>query len=428
MDSDEVVAGPLLAVIGIGYVGLPLVAAFGRIRPSIGFDTDPVRIGELRDGVDRTGEIDGSELAASTMLTFTSDPEAIRAASIYIVTVPTPIDADKRPDLAPLLEATELVGGLLAPGDLIVYESTVYPGATEDVCVPILEERSGLRCNADFTVGYSPERINPGDPVHRLGSILKVTSGSTAEAAERVDELYRSVIPAGTHRAPSIRVAEAAKVIENTQRDVNIALINELAVLFARLGLDTHDVLAAAGTKWNFLPFTPGLVGGHCIGVDPYYLTHKATEVGHHPEVILAGRRINDAMGQHVAERVALELARAGRPVGGARCLVLGLAFKENCRDLRNTGVVNVIATLRDLGMLVDVCDPQVDPVEARSRYGLDLVPLDVALARSYDAAVLAVAHRDFDGIADALRAAVGEGVIFDVKGVLPREIVDGRL
>ena len=429
MDSDEVVAGPLLAVIGIGYVGLPLVAAFGRIRPSIGFDTDPVRIGELRDGVDRTGEIDGSELAASTMLTFTSDPEAIRAASIYIVTVPTPIDADKRPDLAPLLEATELVGGLLAPGDLVVYESTVYPGATEDVCVPILEERSGLRCNADFTVGYSPERINPGDPVHRLGSILKVTSGSTAEAAERVDELYRSVIPAGTHRAPSIRVAEAAKVIENTQRDVNIALINELAVLFARLGLDTHDVLAAAGTKWNFLPFTPGLVGGHCIGVDPYYLTHKATEVGHHPEVILAGRRINDRMGAHVAETVVKLMLGHGIGVCNSRILVLGLAFKENCPDLRNTRVVDIIDALRDYSIAVDCFDPWVDRAEAKHEYAIDCLPA-LPTPGGYDAVILAVAHRDFIALgAPALRAlGKARSILYDVKSILPAAAVDGRL
>lgn len=417
-----------MAVVGIGYVGLPLATAFARVRRTIAYDRDCGRIDELRLGIDRTLEVTADELRSVPQLAFTCNAADLASASVYIVAVPTPIDDDKQPDLRPLVSASETVADCLAPGDLVIYESTVYPGATEEVCVPILEERSGLVLNRDFAVGYSPERINPGDSSHRLDSIVKVTSGSSLQAAAAVAELYGEIIPAGTHPAPSIRVAEAAKVIENTQRDVNIALVNEFAVLFSRLGLDTHDVLAAARTKWNFLPFAPGLVGGHCIGVDPYYLTYKAIEVGHHPEVILAGRRTNDSMGQHVAERVVLELSRAGVTARGARCLVLGLAFKENCPDLRNTGVMSVVSALREFGLGVDVCDPRVDPVAAAEAYGLDLVGLDAALGGTYDAAVLAVAHRDFEGIGAALRAAVGSGVIFDVKGALPREIVNGRL
>ena len=417
-----------VAVVGIGYVGLPLAVAFGSVRPTIGFDIDPVRIDELKSGLDRTLEVDATELASATQLTFSCEPGDIAAAGTYIVTVPTPIDDAKDPDLGPLLAATELIGGLLSPGDLVVYESTVYPGATEEVCVPILETRSGLVLNVDFFVGYSPERINPGDRGHRLTDIVKVTSGSTPQVAQDVDDLYREIITAGTHRAPSIRVAEAAKVIENTQRDVNIALVNELAVLFSKLDIDTADVLAAAGTKWNFLRFAPGLVGGHCIGVDPYYLTHKAQSVGHEAEVILAGRRINDAMGSHVAERVVLELSRLGVAATGARCLVMGLAFKENCPDLRNTGVISVVRALAEYGVAVQVCDPHVSAVEAKSLYGLDLVSVDNALAATYDAVVFAVAHDDFLDLGPRLRAAVGDGVIFDVKSVLPREIVTGRL
>lgn len=417
-----------LAVVGIGYVGLPLAAAFGRVRPTIAYDRDCARIDELRLGIDRTLELTADEMISASHLRFTCNAADLRTASVYIVAVPTPIDGEKQPDLGPLVTASEAVGDCLARGDLVVYESTVYPGATEEVCVPILEERSGLVLNRDFAVGYSPERINPGDRGHRLDSIVKVTAGSNPQAAAAVDDLYGEIISAGTHMAPSIRVAEAAKVIENTQRDVNIALVNEFAVLFGRLGLDTHDVLAAARTKWNFLPFAPGLVGGHCIGVDPYYLTYKAIEVGHHPEVMLAGRRTNDSMGQHVAERVVLELSRVGVAARGARCLVLGLAFKENCPDLRNTGVMSVVSALREFGLAVSVCDPRVDPRAAAEAYGLDLVALDAALGGSYDAAVLAVAHSDFDDIGAALRIAVGTGVIFDVKGALPREIVDGRL
>jgi UDP-N-acetyl-D-galactosamine dehydrogenase len=417
-----------VAVVGIGYVGLPLAAAFGSVRPTIGFDIDRVRIDELKSGLDRTLEVDATELARATQLTFSCDTGDIAAAGTYIVTVPTPIDDAKEPDLGPLLAATELIGGLLSPGDLVVYESTVYPGATEEVCVPILEARSGLVLNVGFFVGYSPERINPGDRGHRLADIVKVTSGSTPQVAQEVDDLYREIITAGTHRAPSIRVAEAAKVIENTQRDVNIALVNELAVLFSKLSIDTADVLAAAGTKWNFLRFAPGLVGGHCIGVDPYYLTHKARAVGHEAEVILAGRRINDAMGAHVTERVVLALSRLGVAATGARCLVMGLAFKENCPDLRNTGVISVVRALAEYGVAVRVCDPHVSAAEAKSLYGLDLVSVDDALAGTYDAVVFAVAHEDFLDLGPRLRAAVGDGVIFDVKSVLPREIVTGRL
>ena len=418
----------VIAVIGLGYVGLPLAVEFGRCRTTIGFDIDSARIDELRRGHDRTMEVPEAELADTPRLTLTADPVELAGADVFIVTVPTPIDAAKRPDLRPLESASRTVGGVLRPGCVVIYESTVYPGATEEVCVPILAAESGLVFNTDFFAGYSPERINPGDKVHRLPDILKVTSGSTPEVAADVDELYREIITAGTHPAPSIRVAEAAKVIENTQRDVNVALINELAMLFGVLGIDTHDVLAAAGTKWNFLPFTPGLVGGHCIGVDPYYLTHKAQEVGHHPEVIMAGRRINDSMGPHVADEVVLLLARHGRPVSGARVLVLGLAFKENCPDVRNTRVVDIVGRLGEYSITAAVCDPWVDADEALKEYGLVLVGLDEALAGQWDAVVLAVAHEEFVGLAPAVRAAIGDGVVYDVKGAWPRELVDGRL
>ena len=418
----------VIAVIGLGYVGLPLAVEFGRHRETIGFDIDAARIDELRRGHDRTLEVSEPELADSPRLTLTADPSDLAGVEVFIVTVPTPIDAAKRPDLRPLESASRTVGGALRAGGVVIYESTVYPGATEEVCVPILAAESGLVFNTDFFAGYSPERINPGDKVHRLPDILKVTSGSTPEVAADVDELYREIITAGTHPAPSIRVAEAAKVIENTQRDVNVALINELAMLFGVLGIDTHDVLAAAGTKWNFLPFTPGLVGGHCIGVDPYYLTHKAQEVGHHPEVIMAGRRINDSMGPHVADEVVLLLARHGRPVSGARVLVLGLAFKENCPDVRNTRVVDIVGRLGEYSITAAVCDPWVDADEALKEYGLVLVGLDEALAGQWDAVVLAVAHEEFVGIAPAVRAAAVDGVVYDVKGAWPRELVDGRL
>jgi UDP-N-acetyl-D-galactosamine dehydrogenase len=408
-----------IAVIGMGYVGLPLAVEFARQTTVIGFDIKADRIAQLQAGHDATLEVPDADLAQAAGLTFSSDPEDLRQATVYIVTVPTPVDSGKRPDLRPLEAASRTVGAVLKPGDTVVYESTVYPGATEEVCVPILESVSGLTLNADFTVGYSPERINPGDHSHRLPDIKKVTSGSTPEAAEYIDGLYASIITAGTHRASSIRVAEAAKVIENTQRDVNIALINELAVLFNQLGIDTREVLEAAGTKWNFLPFRPGLVGGHCIGVDPYYLTFKAQEVGHHPEVILAGRRINDGMGAYVAEQLVLAMARKGLPITGARVLVLGLAFKENCPDLRNTRVVDILARLREYGLEVDVCDPWVDATEAKAEYGLDLVDLDSTLPGAYAGAVLAVQHREFADAGQRLRELVGNGVIYDVKGAL---------
>lgn len=417
-----------IALIGLGYVGLPLAVEFGKRRPVVGFDLKRSRIEELRRGLDRTREVSAEELAAARHLRFTDDPAELARCTVFIVTVPTPIDRHKRPDLTALLAASETVGKALKPGDLVIYESTVYPGCTEEDCVPVLERASGLVFNRDFTVGYSPERINPGDPEHRLPTIKKVTSGSTPEAVERVDALYREIITAGTHQAPSIRVAEAAKVIENTQRDVNIALINELAILFNRLGIDTQAVLEAAGTKWNFLPFRPGLVGGHCIGVDPYYLTHKAQEVGHHPEIILAGRRLNDAMGAYVAGRVVKLLIKRRRPVEGARALILGLTFKENCPDLRNTRVIDLIAELQDYGMNVDVHDPWADPEEARQEYGLELT--QKPQLGSYDAIVLAVAHRQYREMgAGAIRAWLQEGgVLYDVKHVLPPESVDGRL
>ena len=360
-----------IGIVGLGYVGLPLAIEFGKQYPTIGLDVKTKRIDELRSGVDSTCEVDADELASAGRLSFTSEIGDLADCNVYIVTVPTPIDAFKRPDLTALEKASEAVGRVLKAGDVVIYESTVYPGATEEVCVPILEAESGLVYNRDFHAGYSPERINPGDKEHRVSTILKVTSGSTPETAAFVDALYASVIQAGTHLASSIRVAEAAKVIENTQRDLNIALINELSLIFNRMGIDTHEVLAAAGTKWNFLPFRPGLVGGHCIGVDPYYLTHKAQEVGYHPEIILAGRRINDAMGSYVAEQVIKLMLRRKIQVTGSRVLVLGLAFKENCPDLRNSRVIDVINELRGYNILVDVCDPWVDPAEAEEEYGI---------------------------------------------------------
>ena len=363
-----------LAVVGLGYVGLPLAAEFARSREVLGFDISQSRVEALRAGLDATQELSREELAAAKGLSFTSDLEDLRACNTFIVTVPTPIDGHKRPDLTPLIKASETLGKVLKPGDLVIYESTVYPGATEEDCVPVLERVSGLRFNEDFFAGYSPERINPGDKEHRVATIMKVTSGSTPEIAERVDALYREIITAGTHRAPSIRVAEAAKVIENTQRDLNIALMNELAIIFNRLGIDTEAVLEAAGTKWNFLPFRPGLVGGHCIGVDPYYLTHKAQQVGYHPQIILAGRRLNDGMGAYAVSSLVKAMLRRRIQVEGARVLVLGLTFKENCPDLRNTRVVDIVSELEDYNVRVDVHDPWADAEEARAEYGYELV------------------------------------------------------
>ncbi|MEN1944771.1 Vi polysaccharide biosynthesis UDP-N-acetylglucosamine C-6 dehydrogenase TviB [Luteimonas sp. MJ293] len=428
-----------IAVVGLGYVGLPLAVEFGKQYDTVGFDINAARISELREGRDGTLEVEPELLAEATRLTYASDADGIANCNVYIVTVPTPIDSARRPDLTPLRKASEALGKLLRPGDTVIYESTVYPGCTEEVCVPILEQTSGLRFNASpvgaghareadtFSVGYSPERINPGDKAHRLTNILKVTSGSTPETADFVDALYASIITAGTHKTSSIKVAEAAKVIENTQRDLNIALVNDLAMLFNKLGIDTLEVLEAAGTKWNFLPFRPGLVGGHCISVDPYYLTHKAQEVGHHPDVILAGRRTNDGMGEYVANQVIRLMVRNGINPVRARVLVLGLAFKENCPDLRNTRVVDIIDALKGYNARVDVCDPWVDADEAKHEYGLNLTTPGQG---EYDAVVVAVGHEEFKKLGAAGIRAHGKpgAVLYDVKYVLPREAVDGRL
>ena len=473
-----------VAVVGLGYVGLPLAAAFGRHRRVIGFDVNAARIAELRAGRDSTLEVEPEELARAKGLEYTTDLEALRQATVYIVTVPTPIDTAKRPDLTPLLRASATIGKVLKPGDLVIYESTVYPGCTEEVCVPVLERESGLRYlregsetngardqrdrgghgdpaieagsagpapagsprfarddgealsprggtdapPAGFFCGYSPERINPGDKEHRIDTIRKVTSGSTPEAAERVDALYRQIITAGTHKASSIRVAEAAKVIENTQRDVNIALINELALIFNRLGIDTEEVLLAAGTKWNFLPFRPGLVGGHCIGVDPYYLTHKAQEIGYHPEMILAGRRINDGMGSYVAGQLVKAMLKRRIQVEGSRVLVMGLTFKENCPDLRNTRVVDIVKELGEYDVKVDVCDPWASPEEAMHEYGVTLSR--EPLSRGYDAIIVAVAHRQFREMGVETIRALGkpQHVLYDLKYLFPAGAADLRL
>ena len=417
-----------LAILGLGYVGLPLAVGFARKLDSLGFDINARRIAELQAHLDHTLEISSEELKATPGLRYSADSAELINRNVFIVTVPTPIDDARRPDLGPLEAASRTVGRAIQRGGVAIFESTVYPGATEEVCVPIIERESGLRFNEDFFVGYSPERINPGDKAHRLESIMKVTSGSTAEAADFVDALYRRVITAGTHKASSIRVAEAAKVIENTQRDLNIALINELALIFHRLGIDTSEVLAAAGTKWNFMPFRPGLVGGHCIGVDPYYLTHKAQQIGYHPEVILSGRRINDGMGSHVAQRVIKLMIQRRIHVAQSNVLVLGLAFKENCPDLRNTRVVDVIAELRGHHANVDVHDPWADADEADREYGLALVA-EPELGK-YDAIILAVAHRQFIEMGGQRIRALGKPgcILFDVKQVLPRDAVDDRL
>ncbi|MFN2338163.1 MAG: Vi polysaccharide biosynthesis UDP-N-acetylglucosamine C-6 dehydrogenase TviB [Gammaproteobacteria bacterium] len=417
-----------IGIIGLGYVGLPLAVEFGKQYPTRGLDLKSERIAELKAGKDSTLEVSSEELREAGQLSYTDRADDLADCNVYIVTVPTPIDQARRPDLRPLESASRTLGQLLKPGDIAIFESTVYPGATEEVCVPIMEAGSELKYNRDFFVGYSPERINPGDKEHRVTNILKVTSGSNPEVADFVDALYRSIIVAGTYKAESIRVAEAAKVIENTQRDVNIALVNELSLIFAKLGIDTEAVLKAAGTKWNFLPFRPGLVGGHCIGVDPYYLTHKAQEIGHHPEVILAGRRINDSMGPHVAERMVRLMAQKHLPIAGSRVLVLGLTFKENCPDLRNTRVVDVIDALHDYAMEVDVYDPWISAAEAEHEYGIQ--PIDEPVAGAYDAILLAVAHDQFKakGV-EGIRAWGKPGaVLFDVKYLFPADAVDGRL
>jgi len=417
-----------IAVIGLGYVGLPLAVEFGKHFPVVGFDTNSARIAELAHGQDATQEVTADELAKAELLDFTTDPQALQDCNVFIVTVPTPIDAYNQPDLSPLIGASRTVGKALKFGDTVIYESTVYPGATEEDCVPVLEKTSGLRFNVDFCVGYSPERINPGDKTHRLVNIVKITAGSSPETADFVDALYRRIVTVGTHKASSIRVAEAAKVIENTQRDVNVALVNELALIFDRLGIDTGEVLEAAGTKWNFLPFKPGLVGGHCIGVDPYYLTHKAQAAGYHPEIILAGRKINDSMGKVVAAKLIKAMIRKSVPVVGAKILIMGLTFKENCPDLRNTRVVDVIAELQEYGVEVQVYDPCANKAAAKTEYGIDL--LETPVMGSYDAVVLAVAHDPFRDMGTDALIGLGKpcSIIYDLKQMLPVGAADLRL
>lgn len=423
------VGSETLGIIGLGYVGLPLAVEFGRVRKTIGFDIDDGRIQELKESYDRTRETEPSELLDARQLIFTSDVEMLSQVDVFIVAVPTPIDISKRPNFQPLVNASQLVGRHMKSGAVVIYESTVYPGATEQICVPVLEENSGLKFNVDFTIGYSPERINPGDKNHRLTTIKKITSGSNAETALFVDKLYQSIITAGTHLASSIQVAEAAKVIENVQRDVNIALINELAVLFAKLGIDTHEVLEAAGSKWNFLKFTPGLVGGHCIGVDPYYLTHRAQEVGHYPDVILAGRRINDSMGSYVADRVVLLMTRKGLNIKKARVLLLGITFKENCPDVRNTKVIDVYRQLNAYGLQVEVFDPHAYGDDVIRDLNIELTSRDQVIQGGYSAVVLAVAHDEFRELAKSLPEILTEGgVVYDIKAFLPIDVVDERL
>ena len=418
-----------VAVIGLGYVGLPLAVEFGKHLPTLGFDINTARISDLLAGFDRTQEATADELAQARQLHYTASAGDLRCCNVFIVTVPTPVDADKRPDFTPLVKASQTVGRVLKTGDVVIYESTVYPGATEEICVPELERASNLKFNQDFTVGYSPERINPGDKQRRLSTIVKVTSGSTPEAADFVDALYRRIITAGTHKTSSIKVAEASKVVENTQRDANIALVNEFALIFRRLGIDTHEVLEAAGTKWNFLPFKPGLVGGHCIGVDPYYLIQKAQSVGYYPDILLACRRINDAMGQHVAAEVIKLMILKGHAIAGARVLVLGFTFKENCSDLRNTRVIELVRELQGFSAQVDVYDPWADAAEAKHEYGISLLAA-LPEPSQYEALVVAVAHDQFRklGVEGLRRLANGRAVIYDIKGLFGKDDLDGRL
>ena len=415
---------PSIAIIGLGYVGFPLAVEFGKLYPTLGFDIDITRISELNRGYDRTQEVSDVQLKASSQLKFSSELKDLSAYNTFIVTVPTPIDHFKKPDLGPLLKASEMIGHVLKKGDVVIYESTVYPGCTEEDCVPVLEKQSGLKFNEDFFCGYSPERINPGDKVNTLTNIKKVTSGSTPEIAEWVDQLYRSIITAGTHKASSIKVAEASKAIENAQRDVNISFVNELALIFDRMGIDTSEVLEAAGTKWNFLNFKPGLVGGHCIGVDPYYLLHKSESLGYYPQVILSGRRVNDNMGLFVANKLVKLLIQKGKKIGGAKTLMLGITFKENCPDIRNSRVVDIYRELSDFGMEVDVYDPWANKAEVKKEHGIELVS---ELAANYDAIVLTVAHQEFLNLPYASLKAEG-GIIFDIKSVLNRALVDARL
>lgn len=417
-----------LSIVGLGYVGLPLAVEFGKKRTVTGFDINATRVAELQSGQDHTLEVEPEELKQAIYLSFTMDPAVLGESNVFIVTVPTPIDEHKQPDLTPLIKASETIGKVLKKGDIVIYESTVYPGATEEDCVPVLEKHSGLKFNRDFFAGYSPERINPGDKEHRVTTIKKVTSGSTPEVADLVDALYNQIITAGTHKAPTIRVAEAAKVIENTQRDVNIALINELALIFNKLGIDTEAVLEAAGTKWNFLPFRPGLVGGHCIGVDPYYLTHKAQSIGYHPEIILAGRRLNDGMGAYAVTQLVKEMTKRRIHVQAARVLVLGLTFKENCPDLRNTRVVDIVRELAEYDIQADVYDPWVSSEEAQHEYGISTV--EQPATGEYDAIIVAVAHNQFKEMGEHAIRAFGKPahVLFDLKYILPPSGSDIRL
>jgi len=414
-----------IAVIGLGYVGLPLAVEFGKIFETVGFDISSKRVEELNKGIDRTLEVESENLKSAKLLKCTCKLDDIKKCNFYIVAVPTPVDKYKNPDLTPLIKASETVGKVIKKGDIIVYESTVYPGATEEDCVPILEKLSGLKFNKDFYCGFSPERINPGDKVHTLTTIKKITSGSTPESAEIIDSVYKKIIKAGTHKASSIRVAEAAKVIENSQRDINIAFVNELAVLFDRMGIDTIEVLEAAGTKWNFLPFRPGLVGGHCIGVDPYYLTHKAEEIGYHPEVILAGRRINDNMGIFVANKVIKFMIKKGKVVKGSKVLVLGMTFKENCPDIRNSRVIDIINELKEYGCKVDIYDPWADKYEVKEEYGVDIISIP---GKGYDAVVAAVAHNEFKKLDLKKLKKDHDSVVYDVKNILDKKEIDGRL
>jgi UDP-N-acetyl-D-galactosamine dehydrogenase len=415
---------PSISIIGLGYVGFPLSVEFGKLYPTLGFDIDASRIAELNRGYDRTQEVSDAQLKASTQLRFSSERGDLGSCNTFIVTVPTPIDHFKKPDLSPLLKASEMIGKALKKGDVVIYESTVYPGCTEEDCVPVLEKHSGLTFNVDFFCGYSPERINPGDKVNTLTKIKKVTSGSTPEIAEWVDQLYRSIIAAGTHKASSIKVAEASKAIENAQRDVNISFVNELALIFDRMGIDTTEVLEAAGTKWNFLNFKPGLVGGHCIGVDPYYLLHKSESLGYYPQVILSGRRVNDNMGIFVANKLVKLLIQKGKKIGGARTLMLGITFKENCPDIRNSRVVDIYHELRDFGIEVDVYDPWANAAEVKHEHGIDLVSEP---GPGYDAIMLTVAHQEFLNLPYA-KMKQADGIIFDIKSVLDKSLVDARL
>jgi UDP-N-acetyl-D-galactosamine dehydrogenase len=417
-----------IAVIGLGYVGLPLAVEFGKKYQTLGFDINQARITELNNGTDSTLEVSDEELAETTKLSYACQPEDLKNSNVYIVTVPTPIDQHKQPDLTPLLKASKMLGKVVSKNDIIIYESTVYPGATEEACIPVVEKASGLVFNKDFYAGYSPERINPGDKEHRVTNILKVTSGSTPEIATIVDNLYRSIIIAGTYNASSIKVAEAAKVIENTQRDVNIALINELSIIFNKLNIDTLEVLEAAGTKWNFLPFRPGLVGGHCIGVDPYYLTHKAQSVGYHPEMILAGRRLNDGMGTYAVSQLVKNMLHKRIQVEGANVLIMGLTFKENCPDLRNTKIVDIVSELKEYNMNVDITDPWCSSEQAEHEYNLSLT--EKPEVGHYDAIILAVAHNQFKrlGVDEIRKLGKQHHVLYDLKYILPKESVDMRL